>query len=67
MFFPYFRGRQYELLALKELATKKLISSAIVPIIEPVKIAVFDESLFECKSVHVVEISSIEYSYSKVK
>lgn len=30
-------------------------------------IAVFDESLFECKSVHVVEISSIEYSYSKVK
>lgn len=38
MYFPYFRGRQYELLALKELATKKLISSAIVPIIEPVKI-----------------------------
>ena len=30
-------------------------------------IAVFDESLFECKSVHVVEISSIEYSYSEVK
>lgn len=38
MYFPYFRGRQYELLALKELATKELISSAIVPIIEPVKI-----------------------------
>ena len=28
-------------------------------------IAVFDESLFECKSVHVVEINSIEYSYRK--
>jgi len=38
MYFPYFRGRQYELLALKELATKKLISSAVVPVIEPVKI-----------------------------
>lgn len=28
-------------------------------------IAVFDESLFECVSVHVVEINSIEYSYSE--
>ena len=27
-------------------------------------IADFDESLFECESVHVVEINSIEYSYS---
>ena len=26
MYFPYFRGRQYELLALKELAQKKLIN-----------------------------------------
>ena len=38
MYFPYFRGRQYELLALKELAAKSLISSAVVPVIEPVKI-----------------------------
>lgn len=37
MYFPYFRGRQYELLALKELATKGLISSSIVPVVEPVK------------------------------
>ena len=29
-------------------------------------IAVFDETLFECESVHVVEINSIEYSYSNV-
>lgn len=29
-------------------------------------IAVFDESLFECVSVHVVEINSINYSYSEV-
>lgn len=38
MYFPYFRGRQYELLALKELATKKLITNAVHPVIEPVKL-----------------------------
>lgn len=38
MYFPYFRGRQYELLALKELANSKLITSSVVPIVEPVKL-----------------------------
>ena len=38
MYFPYFRGRQYELLALKELAAKKLIPKSVVPVIEPVKL-----------------------------
>lgn len=38
MYFPYLRGRQYELLALKELATKKLITSSVIPVIEPIKI-----------------------------
>lgn len=38
MYFPYFRGRQYELLALKELAANRLISSSVVPVIEPVKL-----------------------------
>lgn len=38
MYFPYFRGRQYELLALKELASQSLISSSVIPVIEPVKI-----------------------------
>lgn len=37
MYFPYFRGRQYELLALRDLVDRKLVSSKIVPIIEPVK------------------------------
>lgn len=37
MYFPYFRGRQYELLALKELMTKMLITDNILPVIEPVK------------------------------
>lgn len=37
MYFPYFRGRQYELLALKELALGKLIPPSIIPVVEPVK------------------------------
>ena len=37
MYFPYLRGRQYELLALRELANDGLISKKIIPIIEPVK------------------------------
>ncbi|MBQ2823749.1 MAG: sce7725 family protein [Oscillospiraceae bacterium] len=39
MYFPYFRGRQYELLALKELVQKKLIGKYIVPVVEPIKIS----------------------------
>jgi len=38
MYFPYFRGRQYELLALKELATSNLITRSVTPIVEPVKL-----------------------------
>lgn len=37
MYFPYLRGRQYELLALKDLASKKLISDKVIPIVEPIK------------------------------
>lgn len=38
MYFPYIRGRQYELLALKELVGKGLICDKVIPIIEPVKL-----------------------------
>lgn len=37
MYFPYLRGKQYELIAIRELVNKKLISKKIIPIIEPVK------------------------------
>jgi len=37
MYFPYFRGKQYELVLLKEQANKTLKSGKIVPVIEPVK------------------------------
>lgn len=39
MYYPYLRGRQYELLALKELAQKHLIDQNVVPVVEPVKIS----------------------------
>lgn len=37
MYFPYLRGRQYELLALKELVQKNLLGNSIIPVVEPVK------------------------------
>lgn len=37
MYFPYLRGRQFELLALRELVEKGLIKNNILPIIEPIK------------------------------
>lgn len=39
MYFPYFRGRQYELLALKELVQNDLLSHKVIPVIEPIKIS----------------------------
>jgi len=39
MYFPYLRGKQYELLALRELVEGKLLSRHVIPIIEPIKIS----------------------------
>lgn len=38
MYFPYLRGRQYEMLALKELVQRRLISNLVLPIVEPIKV-----------------------------
>lgn len=38
-YYPYFRGRQFELLALRELLEKDLLSESIIPIVEPVKLS----------------------------
>lgn len=37
MYYPYFRGKQFDLLALTELVEKNCLSKKILPIIEPVK------------------------------
>ena len=39
MYFPYLRGRQFELIALRELVEKNVLSNKIIPIIEPVKLS----------------------------
>lgn len=39
MYFPYVRGRQYELIALRELAIKNLLGDHVIPIVEPVKLS----------------------------
>ena len=39
MYFPYVRGRQYELLALRELIANNLIGDKIIPVVEPVKLS----------------------------
>lgn len=39
MYFPYLRGRQFELIALRELLEKGVLSNKIIPIIEPVKLS----------------------------
>lgn len=38
MYFPYLRGRQFELIAIRELLEKELIGIKVVPVIEPVKL-----------------------------
>lgn len=39
MYFPYLRGRQFELIAIRELLENNLISESIIPVIEPVKLS----------------------------
>lgn len=39
MYFPYLRGRQFELIALRELVEEGVLSGRITPIIEPVKLS----------------------------
>ena len=39
MYFPYLRGRQYELLALRELVDAHCLGGSTIPIIEPVKLS----------------------------
>ena len=39
MYFPYLRGRQYELLSLLDLVNKGLLGKYVIPIIEPVSLS----------------------------
>ena len=49
MYFPYLRGRQYELIAIRELVEQKRFSDKVIPIIEPVKFtSTFSSSISSC-------------------
>lgn len=49
MYFSYLRGRQYEMLALKELVQKGLISNVILPVVEPINItSTFKSTINAC-------------------
>jgi hypothetical protein len=37
MYYPYLRGRQYELIAIREMNKQNLLGSRIIPVVEPVK------------------------------
>ncbi len=39
MYFPYLRGRQFELIALRELLHRGLLSKEIIPIVEPIRLS----------------------------
>ena len=49
MYFPILRGRQYELIAIRELVEQKRLSDKVIPIIEPVKYtSTFSSSISSC-------------------
>jgi hypothetical protein len=50
MYYPYLRGRQYELIALRELVEKDLIGDKIIPIVEPVKVS---PTLLSCAEIFI--------------
>lgn len=39
MYFPILRGRQFELLALRECVNQGFLSNKIIPVVEPVKVS----------------------------
>lgn len=49
MYFPYLRGRQYELIAIRELAEASLLSDNVTPIIEPVRLSsTLNSTIIQC-------------------
>ncbi|KOP30892.1 hypothetical protein ADM98_05475 [Exiguobacterium sp. BMC-KP] len=58
MYFPIIRGRQYDLIALRELKERNLISKKIVPIIEPIK---FSSTLISLLSIFFEKQSPIVF------
>lgn len=59
MYFPILRGRQFELLALRECVNRGVLSNQVIPIVEPVKVSstftkTVDSFIKACKSIAVI-------------
>jgi len=61
MYFPYLRGRQFELIALRELLEKDLINGSVTPIIEPIKLS---STLTKTLSLYIDICSYIKKTYN---
>ena len=58
MYFPFLRGKQFELLAIRELVSNGLLSKNIIPVIEPVKLtSTLTKAISTCiENEHMVSI-----------
>lgn len=61
MYFPYLRGRQFELIALRELIEKSLIGDKVIPIVEPVKMS---STLVKTLTPFVINSHDIAFIYN---
>ena len=53
MYFPYLRGKQFELIAIRELVEMMSATGKIIPIIEPVKEVASYKKTFEALHQHI--------------
>ena len=56
MYFPYLRGRQFELIAIREMIEKNLINDKVIPIIEPVKASSTFLKTIEVSKIFLIEL-----------
>ena len=72
MYFPYLRGKQFELIALREFSANNLNAEKIIPIIEPVK-ATFNalttavKAMFENKLKFALILNPQEGDFKRVQ
>ena len=57
MYFPYLRGKQFELIAIRELAEMISASGKIIPVIEPVKEVSSYKKTFEALHQYICELA----------
>lgn len=68
MYFPILRGRQFELLALRECVNQEYDGIEYNSTTNPggYNLAIFNPDLFECVSVSVYDIEKLQYTSKRV-